>query len=178
MIRISRLSDYGVVLLSRFAAEPPDTVHSARELADASGIPLPTVSKILKALTRAGLLTSRRGTQGGYGLARRPAEISVADVIGCLDGPIALTDCSTESDASCDIEVRCPVRTNWQRITDAVREALEAIPLTEMTVAFPLHHAPSSVSLPPVEALDAATPRAGPSDQTAASEGSSSPESL
>jgi len=147
MIRISRLSDYGVVLLSRFAAEPPETVYSARELADATGIPLPTVSKILKALTRSGLLTSHRGTRGGYSLARRPEDISVADVIGCLDGPIALTDCSNVSDASCDIEVTCPVRTNWQRITDAVREALEAIPLTDMTVAFPLHHPASAVSL-------------------------------
>ena len=65
--------------------------------------------------------------------------MTVSDIIGSLEGPIALTDCSGEADGLCDIELTCPVRTNWQRITDAIRDALDAIPLTEMTVSFPFH---------------------------------------
>ena len=139
MIRITRLTDYGIVLLSRFASADPGAVLSARELSSGTGIPLPTASKILKTLTRTGLLTSHRGTQGGYSLSRLPEEVTVADIIGSLEGPIALTDCSGEADGTCDIELTCPVRTNWQRITDAIRDALEDIPLTEMTLAFPFH---------------------------------------
>jgi len=139
MIRINRLTDYGIVLLARFAHAPEGAVLSARELALETGIPLPTASKILKALTRADLLLSHRGTQGGYSLSRPALDVSVADVIACLEGPIALTDCAGEADGTCEIEVTCPVRTNWQRITDAIRLALEEIPLTEMTLGFPLH---------------------------------------
>jgi FeS assembly SUF system regulator len=140
MIRITRLTDYGIVLLSRFAGETEEAVFSARELADQTGIPLPTVSKILKTLAREGLLLSHRGTQGGYSLARTAAEISVADIISALEGPIALTECAGEADGLCEIELTCPVRSNWQRITSAIRDALDSIPLHEMTVAHPLHH--------------------------------------
>jgi FeS assembly SUF system regulator len=143
VIRVSRLTDYGIVLLARFGAAPVGTVRSARELGDATGIPLPTVSKILKALTRADLLASHRGTQGGYSLKRRLEDVSVADVIGSLDGPIALTDCAGDTEGACEILPTCPVRTNWQRITDAVRDALEAVPVSEMTMTFPMHHAPT-----------------------------------
>ena len=140
MIRITRLTDYGIVLLSRFAGEDTGAVLSARELARESGIPLPTVSKILKTLTRESLLVSHRGTQGGYSLSRPPSDISIADVIAALEGPIALTECAGEADGLCEIELTCPVRSNWQRITGAIRDALAAIPLEEMTMAFPLHH--------------------------------------
>lgn len=140
MIRITRLTDYGIVLLSRFADEEEAAVSSARGLADQTGIPLPTVSKILKTLTREGLLTSHRGTQGGYSLSRSPDEISVADIIAALEGPIALTECAGDAGGLCEIELTCPVRSNWQRITGAIREALASIPLREMTLAHPLHH--------------------------------------
>ncbi len=143
MIRVTRLTDYGIVLLTRFTSEAEGAVLSARELSGASGIPLPTVSKILKALTRGRILTSQRGTQGGYQLARPAADISVAAVVEALEGPIALTECSTEEDADCGIERSCPVRTNWQRITDAIRDALEAVSLEEMRMDFPLHHEPA-----------------------------------
>lgn len=147
MIRITRLTDYGIVLLSRFAGEPAQAVLSARGLAEQTGIPLPTVSKILKTLTREGLLVSQRGTQGGYRLAREAPAISVADIILALDGPIALTECAGESGGLCEIELTCPVRSNWQRITDAIRDALAAIPLQDMTFTFPLHHARPDVAL-------------------------------
>ena len=143
MIRVTRLTDYGIVLLTRFACEEPANVLSARELSSQSGIPLPTVSKILKALTRGGILESQRGTQGGYRLARPPAEISVAAVVEALEGPIALTECTADDDTECGIETSCPVRTNWQRITDAIRDALQAVSLEEMRMDFPLHHEPA-----------------------------------
>lgn len=137
MIRITRLTDYGIVLLCRFADEAEGAVLSARELADQTGIPLPTVSKILKAVTREGLLVSRRGTQGGYSLARPAKDVTLADIIAVLEGPIALTECAGTADGLCEIELTCPVRSNWQRITGAVREALDAIPLSEMIVPHP-----------------------------------------
>lgn len=149
MIRVTRLTDYGIVLLSRFAQEEVGTVHSARELSSDSGIPLPTVSKILKALTRGGILLSQRGTQGGYRLSRPPTEISVATVVEALEGPIALTECSTVDSTDCGIEMSCPVRTNWQQITDAIRKALEDVSLDSMHMEFPLHHEPAQPESPP-----------------------------
>ena len=136
MIRITRLTDYGIVLLSRFAGAEQGSVFSARELATETGIPLPTASKILKTLTRAGLLASHRGTQGGYSLSRDPAAISVAAIIEALEGPIAITECLDTTTDECGIEFTCPCRANWQRINEAVRDALSAIPLSAMNTAF------------------------------------------
>lgn len=151
MIRITRLTGYGIVLLTRFARAQPCSVLSARELSAETSIPLPTVSKILKTLTRAGLLVSHRGTQGGYSQGRAIEGVSLADVIRALEGPIALTDCAGEADGCCDIELTCPVRVNWQQITKSIRAALEAIPLTEMTMPRPTSHAPSGTSPVPPE---------------------------
>jgi Rrf2 family protein len=94
-------------------------------------------SKILKALARAGLLTSHRGAKGGYGLARPAEAISVADVISALDGPIALTACIEDGPGGCEIEALCPARANWQRINDAIRAALDDISMAEMAQAIP-----------------------------------------
>jgi FeS assembly SUF system regulator len=136
VIRITRLSDYGIVLLSRFADAPEGEVLSARELADASGLPMPTVAKVLKCLTRGGLLLSHRGKEGGYSLARAAEAVSVADIIGAIEGPIALTECTTDDDGLCGLEPTCPVRRNWQRISTAVHDALSAIPLADMARPF------------------------------------------
>lgn len=137
MIRITKLTDYGIVLLSRIARDPQMQVHSVRDLAAEAHLPLPTVSKILKILARQGLLVSHRGVKGGYHLARRPEEISVAEIIGALDGPIAVTDCSPRSSCRCDLEKLCCVRSNWQRINLAVRDTLEAISLADMARPLP-----------------------------------------
>ena len=94
-------------------------------------------SKILKGLVHAGLLVSYRGAKGGYGLARSARDISVADVIVALEGPIALTACIEHGPGECDIEALCPARANWQRINDAIREALEGITVMEMAQAVP-----------------------------------------
>ena len=131
MFRISKLTDYAIVLLSLFT-ENRAQEHNARELAGRTHLPLPTVSKILKTLCRSGLLLSRRGASGGYSLARPPEEISIADVIEAIEGPIALTDCSTEAPSGCDFEPQCPVRANWRRINLAVQGALAQLKLTDM----------------------------------------------
>jgi len=139
MIRLTKLSDYGIVLLTYFARDGEGALLTARDLADESALPLPTVSKILKALARAELLVSHRGVKGGYSLARLPEKISVADIIGAIDGPIAVTECSTADTRLCDIERCCPVRTNWQRINAAVSRALGELTLAEMTEPLPPH---------------------------------------
>ena len=132
MIRITRLTDYGIVLLARIAETGEPRANNVPSLAADTRLPAPTVSKILKALAREGLLVSHRGVKGGYSLSRRPEQISVIDIIGALDGPIAITDCSHDLPGKCDIETGCPVRSNWQRINLAVRESLEQITLAEM----------------------------------------------
>lgn len=136
MIRLSRLADYGVVLMTQLARHPEST-RTAPEMAAQTGLPAPTVSKLLKRLAQAGLLVSHRGTKGGYALARQPEEISVAAVIGALDGPVMLTECMGHVGGTCEIEAMCPTRTNWRRINDAVHGALAQVSLAEMAVPFP-----------------------------------------
>jgi FeS assembly SUF system regulator len=136
MIKLSRLADYGVVLAGRMALRPA-LFHNAMELAEGSGLPTPTVSKILAALAREGVLVSQRGVKGGYRLARAPEAISVADIIAALDGPIALTMCIEHSGA-CDVEAICPSRRGWSRVNDAVRAALQSVSLAEMAGTAPL----------------------------------------
>jgi FeS assembly SUF system regulator len=136
MIRLSRLADYGVVLAGRMATRP-ELYHNAMELAEATGLPTPTVSKILAALARDGVLLSQRGVKGGYRLSRRPADISVADIISALDGPIALTLCIEQGPRACDVESICPNRHGWQRVNDAVRHALNSVSLADMAGMVP-----------------------------------------
>lgn len=131
MLKLGKLTDYGIVLLTH-CAEAPGEAHTARALAQASTIPLPTVSKVLKQLARAEILVSLRGQSGGYRLARPAERITIADVIAALEGPIALTECSQETPVSCDIESACPVRANWQRINRAVKSSLEQLTLAQM----------------------------------------------
>jgi FeS assembly SUF system regulator len=93
----------------------------------------PTVSKILKILARAELLSSHRGVKGGYTLDRAPERITMTEIIGALDGPIAITECIDDTPGECSQESFCPVRGNWQRINLAIRRALDQISLAEMT---------------------------------------------
>ena len=132
MLRMTRLTDYGVVLLTHIAREPSRATRNAPELAAAAHLPLPTVSKILKILAREGLLVPHRGAKGGFSLAKPPTEITVADIIGALEGPIALTECSGHVGERCEIEDLCPVSTPWRRINRAVFDALRGITLAEM----------------------------------------------
>jgi FeS assembly SUF system regulator len=95
------------------------------------------VSKILKMLSRAELLVSHRGVKGGYSLARLPDEVSIAQIIDAIEGPIAMTECSATAPGLCELEPVCPVRSNWRKINRAVREALEKLTLAEMTHPLP-----------------------------------------
>lgn len=107
---------------------------SAPEIASASGLALPNVSKILKALVRGGILESRRGVQGGYQLSRSPSEITVQQVITALDGPISMTDCAGEGPDQCDVGSLCPMSANWKYINDKIVETLEGITLEQMSI--------------------------------------------
>ncbi len=135
MMRITRETDYGIVLMS-LMAQNPDLPYNSAELAQQRGLPLPMVSKILKALTRAQLLISQRGVLGGYRLARSPEAISVADIIAALEGPIAVTECnlaSEDNNASCIYQAHCSVTGHWRRINAAIYHALSAINLSELS---------------------------------------------
>jgi FeS assembly SUF system regulator len=132
MIRLSRLTDYGIVLMS-YMAEHRERAINAAELAAAAQLPLPTVGKLLRLLAREELLVSQRGVKGGYTLAHAPEKISVAAIIRALEGPIALTVCTTAPSGECEYEPQCPVRRPWQRINGAVSAALERITLADMS---------------------------------------------
>ena len=130
MLRISRLTDYGTVVLAHLARDDAELV-SAAEVATATGIALPTVSKLLKLLAKVGIVTSTRGSHGGYRLARDAHAISAADVIDALDGPVSITECSA-ADSQCDFEAHCNVGSAWQRINVAIRRALDEISLADL----------------------------------------------
>lgn len=132
MIRLGKLTDYGLVLMTQMARDLGRAPHTARDLAMESRLPAPTVSKLLKALLRNGLLVSQRGTRGGYTLARDAREISVAEIISALEGEIALTECSTETSGLCALEPFCPIRTNQQIISEVIRGTLEKLMLADL----------------------------------------------
>ena len=136
MIRLSRLSDYGIVLMAQLAGRAGGAPSNAREVAALVHLPLPVVSKVLKALARRGLLVSHRGAKGGFSLARPPSEISVAEMIAALEGPIGLTQCAAHP-GQCVQEASCHVREPWQRINSVVRRSL-----AEVTLADLVTHAP------------------------------------
>jgi FeS assembly SUF system regulator len=148
MIRLSRMADYGIMLMTQFATRPCMRL-TAPDMALASGLPVPTVSKILKMLAQDGLLDSQRGAHGGFSLQRTAADIRVTEIIRAVDGPIGLTECTVEdTDGNCDLEALCPTRTNWQRINDAVLSALQDITLADMAP-------PAYDFLPPAPEADA-----------------------
>ena len=132
MVRLSKLTDYGMVLMSSFARGGPGSLRSARELAAECRLPLPTVSKLLKELLQCGLLVSHRGMQGGYRLAKAPKEISLAEIITALEGPVAWTECSTDESGLCELEACCAIKRNQQVISKAVRGVLEKLMLSDL----------------------------------------------
>ncbi len=138
MLRITRETDYGIVLMTAMV-QAAERAHSAAVLARECHLPPPMASKILKALAQAGLLVSQRGAHGGYVLARGPEAISVADVIEALEGPIAITECSTDDPGSCVYKTHCNVNDHWNRINHVIRGALEGISLQEMSRLAPAH---------------------------------------
>jgi FeS assembly SUF system regulator len=131
MLRISKLTDYATVILAHLA-EDGATRQTASEVAAQTGLGVPTVSKLLKELQRAGLVASTRGAHGGYALARPAEAISAADIIDAVEGPVALTECAT-TPGQCGIEHSCRVGRSWQRVSVAIRAALVDLKLTQLT---------------------------------------------
>jgi FeS assembly SUF system regulator len=131
VLRISKLTDYGIVLLARFAVAPPGATLTAREMAEGTGLPHPVVSKMLKTLAGASLLRSQRGAKGGYQLSREPEALSVAQILEALEGPLALMECSA-GPGHCERDSSCTVRAPWQHINRAVRGALDGMTLAEL----------------------------------------------
>jgi FeS assembly SUF system regulator len=136
MIRITKTTDYGIVLLT-YMADDPERRYNAPELAHEVQLPLPMVSKILKILARDGLLDSHRGVNGGYALSRPPRQITVSEIITALEGPIAITECIDDGPGECVQEAVCPLRSNWQLINAAIRGALDGLRLSDMARPLP-----------------------------------------
>jgi FeS assembly SUF system regulator len=142
MIRLSKLTDYAVVVMAQMARSDAG-VHTVSQLADTTGVPAPTVAKLMKILTPAGLMVSHRGATGGYALARPAERITIADIIGALDGPISITSCVDGAEGGCCVETLCPMRGNWDRVNTAVRKALEEVTLADMSVPPPPSERPA-----------------------------------
>jgi FeS assembly SUF system regulator len=129
MLRMSKLTDYGTMVLAQLATH--DGLATAGQVAKATHLGAPTVSKLLKSLAHAGLVVSARGVQGGYVLARPPESISAAEIIDALEGPVAITECSSAS-GLCDLESYCRVGMAWQRINQNIRKALQEVSLADL----------------------------------------------
>ncbi|MBF0094199.1 MAG: SUF system Fe-S cluster assembly regulator [Alphaproteobacteria bacterium] len=130
MIRINRLTDYAVVVLAEMSRG--SDVRTVSRISADTGVPLPTVAKLMKALAHGGLVVSHRGAAGGYSLNRNAAAISVADIIEAVEGPIAITACVDDADDQCGIEQLCPMHGHWSRINQAIRRSLDGISLAEI----------------------------------------------
>jgi FeS assembly SUF system regulator len=133
MLRLSKLTDYAVVVLVRLSRA--DAVQTSPAIAAATGIPEPTVAKVLKTLTSGGLVASQRGAHGGYRLMRPLAAIPIADVIAAIDGPIALTACVEGAVGCCEVERICLMRGRWDPVNEAIQQALTNITLADMQEA-------------------------------------------
>ena len=130
MLRVTKLTDYATVVLTVLAARPSE-VLSATDLADHSGLEPPTVSKVLKPLAQDGLVEGLRGVRGGYRLSRDAADISLVEIVEAMEGPLAMTECSS-ADSHCGIAHQCSARANWRLINDVVAEALRGVTLAQM----------------------------------------------
>jgi len=145
MLRISKLTDYATVILAHL----PDTDggrRTAAHVAEHARLALPTVSKVLKELQRAGLVVSTRGAHGGYALARPAHSITAADIIDAVEGPVALTECASH-DNHCGLESSCRVGASWQRVSLAIREALAGVSLTQLAGSQPLAQQPVQLNV-------------------------------
>ena len=136
MFKLSKTTDYGIVLLALLARDSSSEPQNARELAACSDLPVPMVSKVLKALAKNGLLVSHRGAKGGYCLARKPEEVTVAEMIRVLEGPVGLMDCAI-GPALCEHETMCAVREPWQMISRVVERALVDVTLADLVRGAP-----------------------------------------
>src|SRR5689334_10670543 len=131
MIRLGKLTDYGLLLMAEIA-RTPGKLHTARDLSAFAKLPLPTVSKVLKTLLQSRLLMSHRGTRGGYSLVREPRSIAITEIISSLEGPLALTECSSDVSGLCDLEPSCPMKDNQRIINQVIHGALAKVMLSDL----------------------------------------------
>jgi FeS assembly SUF system regulator len=136
MVRISRLTDYAIQLMAELARAPQAALN-ARDLSGLSGTPEPTVRKLLKSLVRARLLVSTRGVRGGYRLGRAAQEITVAQIIAAIEGPIAVTRCNEPGEETCERKASCPLQQNWRQVNQAIHGALSNLTLSNMAGTLP-----------------------------------------
>jgi len=134
-MRLSSLADYAVVMLSAAARHAPGDRLTANLLAEETGVPLPTAQKLMGRLAQAGLLASARGTGGGVRLAREPADISLADIVEAVEGPIAMTACVDDHRHDCGLESACRVRPHWDVVNGTIRDALGGVSLAQLSAA-------------------------------------------
>jgi FeS assembly SUF system regulator len=132
-MRLTSLADYAVVMMSAAARHPAGARLSAGLLAEETGVPLPTAQKLMGRLASAGLLTSARGTGGGFTLAREARGISLADIIEAVEGPIAMTNCIEGSVQDCALEGSCRVKPHLNAVNFAVRGALQGVSLASLS---------------------------------------------
>lgn len=134
MLRMSKLADYAFVILSHMASKEACT-WSASLLSQQTSLPLPTVAKLMKLLAKASVVTAQRGAMGGYCLAYKAQEMTIAMIIEAVDGPISLTECAGEAKGSpcgCAVQGDCPVRESWGRVNRAIRASLEKVYLSDL----------------------------------------------
>jgi FeS assembly SUF system regulator len=146
MIRMRKMTDYGIVILAHFARHDAAHMHSARSVAEETRLAPPTVSKLLKHLTTAGLLTSSRGASGGYQLSVSPESINLAEIVEALEGPIGITECSEPGGNQCEETGHCKLSMHWPHINLAVRAALAAITLSDISRPLPLSNLAAGAS--------------------------------
>lgn len=135
MLRLTNLADYAVVLMTAAARQSSSGLDrlSASTISGLTGIPVPTAGKLMNLLGRAGLLTSTRGVCGGFRLSRPADEITLAEIIEAVDGPIALTTCVQEEPCGCQIGSSCQVRPHWSLINSLVRDVLAGVTLASLS---------------------------------------------
>ena len=131
-MRLSSMADYAVVTMAAAARHCGHVQVNAGQLAEETGLPVPTVQKLVSRLTAAGLLRSSRGVGGGLKLARPAAAITLADIVEAVEGPIALTACVDQGKHDCGLESACQVRPHWGLVNEAMRGALAAVSLTRL----------------------------------------------
>ncbi|ADE38256.1 SUF system Fe-S cluster assembly regulator [Candidatus Puniceispirillum marinum] len=132
MIRLNRMTDYAIVVLGALAHKRDETVATAL-LAELTGLKQPTVAKVAKNLVAADLLVTQRGVNGGYRLVRPARSISLVDIVEAMEGPIAVTDCVDGAPDPCAVTHCCFMANNWNRVNLAIRGALEAVTLEDLT---------------------------------------------
>ncbi|MET0402269.1 MAG: SUF system Fe-S cluster assembly regulator [Cystobacter sp.] len=159
MLRMSKMTDYGIVLLTELARASGET-RTAKELAASTHVPLPSVSKVLKGLQGSGLLVSHRGASGGYGLSRSAQDILLTEILAALEGPVAFTECGAhgtpQASGPCELETVCRVRGHWRVINRALQDALGRLTLADLCA--PVSRLVSLVAHPPSTPAPAPTP--------------------